>query len=49
MEADGLFKKEEKTVDGKIRKYYHITDLGNEVLLEVMRKAYELFHEIKET
>ncbi len=48
MESKGLLEKEEKTVEGKIRKYYRITTLGNEVLEEARRKAYELFKEIKD-
>jgi DNA-binding PadR family transcriptional regulator len=48
MEAKGLIEKEEKTVEGKVRKYYHITPLGSKVLEEARNKAYELFKEIKE-
>ena len=48
MESKGLIEKEEKTVEGKIRKYYKITPLGTEVLTEARKKAYELFKEIKE-
>lgn len=48
MESSGLLEKEEKTVEGKIRKYYKITELGNEVLEEARKKAYELFKEIKD-
>ena len=48
MESSGLLEKEEKNVEGKIRKYYTITQLGNEVLEEAQRKAYELFKEIKD-
>ncbi|PKM50427.1 MAG: PadR family transcriptional regulator [Firmicutes bacterium HGW-Firmicutes-7] len=48
MEAKGLLAKEEKTIEGKIRKYYKITTLGNEVLDEARKKAYELFKEIKD-
>jgi len=48
MESKALLEKEEKTIDGKIRKYYQITTLGNEVLEEARRKAYELFKEIKD-
>lgn len=48
MESSGLLEKEEKTIDGKIRKYYNITELGNEVLKEAQKKAYELFKEIKD-
>ena len=39
--------KEEITVDGKVRKYYRITALGEEILAEARKKAYELFKEIK--
>ncbi|WP_453995683.1 PadR family transcriptional regulator [Bacillus nitroreducens] len=48
MESDGLLKKEEKNVDGKIRKYYTTTEKGNIVLIEARNKAYELFKEIKD-
>jgi PadR family transcriptional regulator, regulatory protein PadR len=48
MESKGLLEKEEKIVEGKIRKYYKITELGSEVLAEARRKAYELFKEIKD-
>lgn len=48
MESKGLLEKEEKTIEGKIRKYYSITTLGNEVLEEARKKAYELFKEIKD-
>lgn len=48
MESSRLLVKEEKIVDGKIRKYYMITDLGNEVMEEACKKAQELFKEIKD-
>jgi DNA-binding PadR family transcriptional regulator len=48
MESKGLLEKEEKLVDGKIRKYYKSTKLGDEILQEARKKAYELFKEIKE-
>jgi DNA-binding PadR family transcriptional regulator len=48
MESNKLLDKEERNVEGKIRKYYKITALGNEVLEEARRKAYELFKEIKD-
>src|SRR5699024_3866400 len=41
MEADGLLLKEEKNVEGKIRKYYSATENGNTVLIEARNKAYE--------
>jgi PadR family transcriptional regulator, regulatory protein PadR len=48
MEKDGLLIREDKKVDGKIRKYYCTTQKGNVVLDEARQKAYELFKEIKE-
>jgi PadR family transcriptional regulator, regulatory protein PadR len=48
MEAEGLLIKEERNVEGKIRKYYTTTIKGNAVLVEARKKAYELFKEIKE-
>lgn len=35
MEKDGLLNSEERNVNGKIRKYYKITPLGDEVLKSV--------------
>ena len=49
MESSGLLEKEEKIVAGKIRKYYKITELGDDVLEEAQKKAYELFKEIKDS
>ncbi|WP_338787666.1 PadR family transcriptional regulator [Metabacillus sp. FJAT-53654] len=48
MESDGLLVREDKNVEGKIRKYYSTTAKGNTVLVEAKKKAYELFKEIKE-
>lgn len=48
MESDGLLQKEEKNVEGKIRKYYTATSKGEEVLRQARAKAYELFKEIKD-
>ncbi|KJS22241.1 MAG: PadR family transcriptional regulator [Clostridiaceae bacterium BRH_c20a] len=48
MESKGLLEIEEKNVEGKIRKYYKITNQGIEVLEEAKRKAFELFKEIKD-
>lgn len=47
MESDGLLIREDRNVDGKIRKYYSTTEKGNIVLNEARNKAYELFKEIK--
>lgn len=48
MEKDGLLYKENKNVDGKIRKYYYATEKGITVLIEARKKAYELFKEISD-
>lgn len=48
METDNLLIKNEKNVDGKIRKYYTTTEKGEAVLIEARKKAYELFKEIKD-
>lgn len=48
MEKEGLLLKENKNVDGKIRKYYTTTDKGSEILIEAKNKAFELFKEIKD-
>ncbi|RXT07161.1 PadR family transcriptional regulator [Ammoniphilus sp. CFH 90114] len=48
MENSELLSKEERNVEGKIRKYYRTTAKGNMVLVEARKKAYELFKEIKE-
>lgn len=47
MESAGLIKKEEKVINGRVRKYYGITSLGIEVLEEGKAKAYEFFKELK--
>ncbi len=48
MEKNGLLNKEGKTVNGKIRKYYSITDLGQEIFEAASKQAAQLFHEIEE-
>ncbi len=48
MNESGLLKKENRIVNGKIRKYYSITDLGVEIFNDAGNKAAELFHEIKD-
>jgi PadR family transcriptional regulator, regulatory protein PadR len=47
MERDGLLIREDRKVEGKIRKYYSTTSKGNFILDEARVKAYELFKEIK--
>ncbi|HEU5159066.1 MAG TPA: PadR family transcriptional regulator [Streptosporangiaceae bacterium] len=46
LEAAGFLAREEQVVDGKVRKYYRITDLGREALDEARSKAVELVREI---
>ncbi|MGG5462737.1 PadR family transcriptional regulator [Clostridium sp. B9] len=46
MERDGLLIRKDKLIDGKIRKYYSLTEEGNEILEEAKTKAFELFKEI---
>ncbi|MGY0373701.1 PadR family transcriptional regulator [Clostridium sp. JNZ J1-5] len=48
MESNGILKREDQIVDGKIRKYYSITDEGIAILEEAKEKAFELFKEIKD-
>ncbi len=48
MTQKGLLEKEEKIVKGKIRKYYTTTELGETILVEARKKAYELFRELKD-
>lgn len=48
MEGDGLLIKEERNVNGKIRKYYSATSKGELILTQAREKAYELFKEIKD-
>jgi len=48
LESSEYLKKENRVVDGKIRKYYSITEKGDELLQEAKNKAYELFREIKD-
>ncbi len=47
MEVDGLLDKYEKNVEGKVRKYYRITEKGERVLYEAIDRARELLKEIE--
>lgn len=47
MTESGLLEKQERVVNGKIRKYYGTTELGAVVLKEARARAAELFDEIK--
>lgn len=46
LEADGLLLKFHETVEGKVRKYYSITDLGREELKSAMAYLKELSGEV---
>ncbi|MEK4027168.1 MULTISPECIES: PadR family transcriptional regulator [Bacillaceae] len=46
MERDGLLTREDRLVEGKIRKYYTTSAKGLTTLKEARKKAYELFKEI---
>ena len=48
MEATGLLEKEERLVEGKVRKYYAITEMGITVLMQAKQVVFELFHEMEE-
>lgn len=48
LEADGLLTREQRLVEGKIRKYYAITDHGQTVLVKAREQAYELFKEVRD-
>ena len=48
LEEDKIIRSEKKVVNGKIRKYYSITDKGEKVLKESKEKSLELFNEIFE-
>jgi DNA-binding PadR family transcriptional regulator len=48
LEATGFLKRTDRIVDGKVRKYYVITRLGQKALEEARRKIVELVEEIME-
>jgi DNA-binding PadR family transcriptional regulator len=48
LEAAGYLQREDRLVEGKIRKYYEITPLGEEALCEARAKIQELVSEISE-
>lgn len=48
LEINGLLQREDKNIEGKIRKYYGITQDGEEVLQELKNKAFEMIKEINE-
>lgn len=48
LEQSGLLVSEKVNVEGKIRKYYSITEAGSKVLLEAKEKIRELAREVLE-
>ncbi|MBN2008013.1 helix-turn-helix transcriptional regulator [candidate division KSB1 bacterium] len=48
LEQKGLLIAENKNVKGKVRKYYFITEKGNEILTEARLKAKDLVDELFE-
>jgi PadR family transcriptional regulator PadR len=48
LEAEGYLEREERVVEGKVRKYYGITALGERALREARAKIGELVEEISE-
>lgn len=48
MEMDGLLEREERVIEGKLRKYYSLTAHGKIVLEEAKMKSKELYKEIIE-
>jgi DNA-binding PadR family transcriptional regulator len=48
LEADGYLEREDRVVDGKVRKYYSITPLGERALKEARQRIGELIEEITE-
>jgi PadR family transcriptional regulator len=48
LTAEGFLAREERVVEGKVRKYYRITALGRQALQGARDKALELVNEITE-
>lgn len=48
LEEEGYLAREERVVEGRVRKYYAITDKGREVLAEIRPKIAELVAEVLE-
>jgi DNA-binding PadR family transcriptional regulator len=48
LEAEGLLTSERRVVEGKVRKYYHLTQAGREALHQGRNKAIELLDEIRD-
>lgn len=48
LEESQILKQESKVVEGKVRKYYEITEQGEVLLKELMSKAKELLKEVED-
>lgn len=46
MEEEALIEKEERNVNGRIRKYYKTTQKGDKLLYELKNNLIELFNDI---
>ncbi|MEN8079137.1 PadR family transcriptional regulator [Clostridioides difficile] len=46
MVEEGLIEKEDRNVNGKIRKYYKTTEEGKKLLLELKENLKELVHDV---
>lgn len=46
MVEDGLLTREDKIVNGKVRKYYKNTEKGNELLIELKKNLKSLVDEV---
>lgn len=46
LEKEGYLKREDKVIEGKVRKYYELTPKGLEILEEAKRKIKELVEEV---
>jgi len=46
LEKEGLLKQYDENVNGKIRKYYTITEVGEEELIKAQKHLAELVNEI---
>jgi PadR family transcriptional regulator, regulatory protein PadR len=48
LESEGFLVRDERVVNGKVRKYYELTDLGRAALERARYKALELIDEVME-
>ena len=48
LEEDGLLESTEKVVEGKVRKYYNLTNKGDRIFKELKHQTVELFDEVLE-